>query len=392
VTATGPTGRAASRNSGRIPQVDGLRGTAIALVLAWHYFVDVSGGDGLLVARLARSALFLSWSGVDLFFVISGFLIGGILLDNRDSPRYFRTFYMRRALRIFPCYALLLLPFLSARSTLAPGGNAALRDLVGGAVPSWTYVAFVQNFAMARIGDFGPEWMAVTWSLAVEEQFYLLLPLVLLLLPRRLVPHLCLSGTALALGLRTMLAVYAATAADGASARAASYLLLPTRADALLLGVLGAWLTRDPVWSEHIVRRRRVVIAVALCTGAPLVVASLRRTPLVDPLMSTLGYGGLALFYTAVLLSCLSSSGVARAVTSFAPLRTLGTVSYFVYLFHQLSLKLARLPVFRTEPIHDSARRVALTLATLGFVLATASASWRYLERPLLEEARKSRY
>src|SRR5712691_8951390 len=91
---------------GRIPVLDGLRGIAILLVLLWHGFFSIPFKSKVLL-RLAAIGK-LSWSGVDLFFVLSGFLIGGILLDAKDSPRYFQTFYARRAYRILPLYTVAL--------------------------------------------------------------------------------------------------------------------------------------------------------------------------------------------------------------------------------------------------------------------------------------------
>src|SRR6266853_6247934 len=88
--------------SGRVPELDGIRGIAIGMVIAGHFFEIVSRPGSRLAYALVP--LRLTWSGVDLFFVLSGFLIGGILLDARDSPTYFRTFYMRRVFRILPVY------------------------------------------------------------------------------------------------------------------------------------------------------------------------------------------------------------------------------------------------------------------------------------------------
>ena len=89
----------------RIPELDGVRGIAILLVVIWHYWIALVINDPLsgLYGAVVKS-LYLTWSGVDLFFVLSGFLIGGILLDNREAPGYFKAFYARRVCRIFPLY------------------------------------------------------------------------------------------------------------------------------------------------------------------------------------------------------------------------------------------------------------------------------------------------
>jgi len=373
----------------RVPQLDGLRGLAIGLVLVWHFFVVVPGADASRATDFVRRLLYLSWSGVDLFFVLSGFLIGGILLDNRESRRYFRTFYVRRVFRIVPVYLLLVLPFWSARAGVDASRSGVLEHLLGGEVPSWSYGLFAQNLFMAARGDFGSGWMAVTWSLSVEEQFYLVLPLTLLWLPRRFVPHLCLALAAVALVLRTALALGTATP----SARAAAYVLLTSRMDALFLGVLGAWLVREPRWSRRLAGPPRWLFAVIAALGAALVVASLRETSFVAPLMSTLGYSSLAVFYLALLLACYASErGPLYALMTWAPLRALGFGSYFIYLFHHLVLVLAHFVSFGRMPDHRTPAGVLVTLAAAVLLLAVAAVSWRFLERPLIEEGRKARY
>src|SRR5689334_3132541 len=115
--ATSPLPRQLSE---RIPELDGIRGLAILLVLAWHYLFLRFAPTAPPSARPVWSVFALTWSGVDLFFVLSGFLIGGILLRCRDSPNYFKTFYIRRACRIVPAYFLVLII-----CTVAIGFNAA---------------------------------------------------------------------------------------------------------------------------------------------------------------------------------------------------------------------------------------------------------------------------
>ena len=145
-----------------IPALDGLRGIAILLVLAFHTELLPT------LKPLARDG----WAGVDLFFVLSGFLITRILLKSRNSPRYFTNFYARRILRIWPVYfGILLFVFASERYRL-----------LGDSATSWWWISlatFTQNF---YIGAYGwnalPDWLGPTWSLGIEEQFYLIWPLL----------------------------------------------------------------------------------------------------------------------------------------------------------------------------------------------------------------------
>lgn len=162
---------------GRIAELDGVRGLAIALVLVWHYLASSIdqrvAADGLVVLSKVFA---LTWSGVDLFFVLSGFLIGGILLDNIDSPTYFRTFYVRRIARILPLYFAWFLLFLIIVRLGIFRSIPSLEHLFADPLPVWSYVTFTQNFVMTSSYRFGAEWLGVTWSLAIEEQFYLILP------------------------------------------------------------------------------------------------------------------------------------------------------------------------------------------------------------------------
>ena len=152
------------------------------LVLLCHSVFCMESSSRVLTKLLAAGLL--TWSGVDLFFVLSGFLIGGILLDARESPRYFQTFYIRRAYRIFPLYGVMTFLFLMRHLPfrLLPGHFGDVSPLT---IPWWSYVTLTQNFWMAQQGWYGAVAMAVTWSLAVEEQFYLTIPLLVWKLPSR---------------------------------------------------------------------------------------------------------------------------------------------------------------------------------------------------------------
>jgi peptidoglycan/LPS O-acetylase OafA/YrhL len=223
----------------RIPELDGIRGMAIAMVIVWHYFSAPSIANGFPAgSALAylQAACRLSWSGVDLFFVLSGFLIGGILLDSRESPNYFRTFYTRRFFRIVPIYAAMLV-------LTHPLMQPLDRHQVG---RWWICPLFLQNFWMAAKNDWGL-W-AVTWSLAVEEQFYLTLPLIIRKV--NLQTHVWLISAAIATSpvLRSLIFIFAP------HHLLAAFVLMPCRADALLLGVLGAVLVRDLEWKEKLER------------------------------------------------------------------------------------------------------------------------------------------
>src|SRR5580698_8523092 len=171
----------------RIPQLDVVRGLAILVVMAHN----ISPKYPVLHSQQVFSN---GWMGVDLFFVLSGFLITGILVDTNRSDGYFKNFYMRRCLRIWPLYyALLFFMFVFVRFV----SPSEYLDVVRTASPWWAFPLFLQNFLLpVSTNAAGP--LAVTWSLAIEEQFYLFCaPLVRFCSPRALqrlaIAEICIS-------------------------------------------------------------------------------------------------------------------------------------------------------------------------------------------------------
>ena len=222
----------------RIPELDGLRGAAILLVLFYHYgYLTPHGKAGTFLDGL-QGSFGMGWAGVDLFFVLSGFLIGGILLDSRTSPRFFRTFYARRFFRIIPLYYIWIgLYFVLTLSAL----SVFLKPLGGGReqpniVP--IYMFFLQNMTKNLHSNFGTAWLAHLWSLAVEEQFYLFAPLAVCFVSRkRLVPLLLIAILGAPIARIVVFKI--------STTHSIQYMLTACRADGLSLGVLLATGWRD---------------------------------------------------------------------------------------------------------------------------------------------------
>jgi peptidoglycan/LPS O-acetylase OafA/YrhL len=289
----------------RIPQLDGLRGIAILLVVIWHYFVSLLELDTAPPALnwLARS-LSLSWSGVDLFFVLSGFLIGGILLDYKNGRYYFKTFYIRRICRIFPLYFIWLFIFLWAFYTIPP--TSMLSGLLNNPLPFWVYLTFTQNIAMSYTGLMGVEWLAVTWSLAIEEQFYLFLPWLIHRVNIRKLPYLLTILILAAPLLRAYLIYSYPRLAFGA------WLFMPSRMDGLLLGVLCAWIIRQPNLHKFLTTNIRFLYYLFIILFSGTAAFTYITPPGALSLgIILVGYTWLALFYaTLLLIIILHSRGI----------------------------------------------------------------------------------
>ena len=154
-------------SGGRIRELDGLRAIAVLMVVSWHYIGLPAGGGSISGSGLLYYLFRPGRSGVDLFFVLSGFLITSILIERRGAANYFQVFYARRALRILPVYALMIFAFILGRKF------AQRPDIFGTEFRLWSYLLFLQNVEMARFNSYGVDFLAATWSLAIEEQFYL---------------------------------------------------------------------------------------------------------------------------------------------------------------------------------------------------------------------------
>jgi peptidoglycan/LPS O-acetylase OafA/YrhL len=364
---------ASAELSRRIPQLDGLRGVAIALVVIYHYVNYAADSGAPQFWNVLIRPTSLGWSGVDLFFVLSGFLIGGILLDARNSSNYFRVFYTRRLCRIFPLY----FGFLAV--SLAISHWSALRGIFSPPIPWSTLVTFTQNIWMAMRNQMGAGALNPTWSLAVEEQFYLTLPaLIYFVRPARLI-WIVTAGIVAAPLIRLGIYLY------NPELTAAIYVLLPCRMDPLLLGVAVAYVLRRPGAKEYL-RAHRVHLWTAMEVLTAVCFLFLIRATQTAPLTMLLGYSCLALLFTCVILLSLLDERLASALQA-RWLTGLGAISYGVYLLHPLVFG-----IFAALLRGRVWAGVISAALALPLTLLIASLSWICFEKPLVLQSHKMKY
>jgi peptidoglycan/LPS O-acetylase OafA/YrhL len=304
--------------SHRVPELDGIRGIAILVVVIFHWITLQA--QSILPERI-ENILNFGWSGVDLFFVLSGFLIGGILLDARDSPNYFKVFYVRRFYRIMPLYGAICVVTLVIYHAHLSTHAWLFREPK---LPWYSYLTFAQNFWMVKLHTLGYWQLAVTWSLAVEEQFYLTLPLVIRFTSRKTLPYVLGVGVLLAPLIRIVLWF----AVDRQSATYSAAYLAPCRMDALLLGVLAACAVRDAVCWERLQAHKAVVGAASIALGMGFLELIHRRSSTLSFAMVSIGYTLIALFYVALLLLGMTQTAFVSRLFRFRGLTELGILAY----------------------------------------------------------------
>ena len=278
-----------------LPSLDGVRGLAIMLVLM-HNFLILGKPSGLF-AQYVGYVMNVGWIGVRLFFVLSGFLITRILLETQDAPNYYSAFFARRVLRIFPLYyaALFLVFFIWPAFGSAPPVLAQDHSV-------WLWL-YVSNWTMPL--GLGGGSMPHFWSLAVEEQFYLIWPFLVHRRSARQVLLLCLVLALIGLGLRTALLAQAVSPE-------LIYTITPSQFDSLALGgALAAVLKLPGVLSKLVERRRSVLAAAVLIALAGWVIT--HGYPRTTLLGQTLGYTLLAIVFTLGIAAALGGECAPRA-------------------------------------------------------------------------------
>jgi peptidoglycan/LPS O-acetylase OafA/YrhL len=362
----------------RIDVLDGLRGMAILLVLLHHGlgFEATSRGDALLKLLFAGP---YGWCGVDLFFVLSGFLITGILLDTKNSRSYFQSFYMRRVLRIFPLYygALALyfyvLPSFSTWAATAFHGTA--RDRIW----FWSYLMNYRTISpTVPLGHF--------WSLCIEEQFYLFWPLCVWMCNRRVLGGICAGLVAGSLLLRVALL------RNGFNYDQTHFFTI-TRLDSLALGAAIAIAARSGLLLR--MRNNGILQWSFWCLATGLVAMAILTTglPRNNAMVETYGLTLLDCFFAAGLAALLTAKESSLACRFFnnGILRSFGKYSYAMYVFNW------PIVVFCFQRVSSGSRSLPLVagsqvpvacifaVATIVLTYLTAMASYHAYEKHFLK-------
>ena len=356
----------------RVSELDGIRGIAILLVMFFHFGSFVPNHPTLMYTT-ASQVLNFGWCGVDLFFVLSGFLITGRLLDSVGSQNYFSAFYVHRALRILPVYYLAVFVFFEV-VPVAPRWFGWDVPKISSTEQLW-YWLHVSNWRTAfdpyvypQVGHF--------WSLAIEEQFYLAWPLLVLTCSRRRLLQVC-AGLILVCWLARSLPPVQALSAQYPNLL---YRLTPFRIDSLVFGASAAVIVRDQWWTTRAQRCLRLVfVSGCIVISAVVVVAGTTSTS--SGPMTIFGYTALGMTFTCAVLYATwnaGSAGIGTRILRNSMLTSFGKYSYAMYVVH-ISMMFIQIHM---PPGHGS---TPLTiLARIGATYLVAVLSWICIERHFL--------
>ena len=362
-------------------RLDVTRGIAVLLVVVFHTarIYQEPGLMNTLWTALTNSV----WCGVDLFFVLSGFLITGILLDSRHHEKYFINFYARRSLRIFPLFYGVLIGIFLVLPLIAPQVRTMnfWQTLSERQIWLWTYL---QNFLQAQ-GSHQLPGLGHFWTLAVEEQFYWVWPLVVYFIPSRKLLRVALLILLLTPILRIVLLSHEVTPW-------AIRELTFTRIDSLVWGATAAIILRSPEvlalankWSI-----RLKIGSAAFLLGVMAIVGELKYE---SEIMVTVGYTAVACLFACLIFEMAQRPVPAREPTLLEKsLAWFGTISYGLYVFHvPISLGvLAGLKKYTT--LDGIPRGIAAFFLTLVLSCIVAFISWKLWEEPWLRLKKRFSY
>jgi peptidoglycan/LPS O-acetylase OafA/YrhL len=329
-----------SNSKDHIPALDGIRGIAVLMVIAYHLIPFPLG-----------------WMGVDLFFVLSGFLITSILIDTKDAPNYFSNFIIKRSLRIFPLYFGVLILYFSP--FVAFKGLVLAKD-------AFPYLLYLQNIKFTISNSWPTNYLYPLnhfWSLAIEEQFYVIFPFIVYVTPFKNLGKLCLGIVSIAI-LSRLYFIFQ-------SNQVGPYAFTVCRADALALGAYAA----------YYVRRRNYIYSILLVCATMIIIVqiSLNRN-FTDLIYQSFGYTVNSIFFALLLIASLSRDFKLASIFRSPVLRHVGKYSYGLYIFHHIYY--TQLEYLLPKYFNFSQTRLIVIISTLVLTYLTARFSSVILNIP----------
>ena len=364
----------------RYPDIDGLRGLAIIGVFAAHLFSGLAENHSIpLVGFLLQSVSF-GWAGVDLFFVISGFLISSILMDMKNESSRWKKFYLRRMYRIFPLYYLALA--VIAVAALVGIFPSEKWDKLAPAYPY--FLTYTNNFLIvANEGNYFPG-LSHFWTLAIEEQFYLLWPAIIFLLPIRAVLYICYSSIVVCFIFRLGLSY---GYLESSAWPHALHVLMPFRADSLCTGCLVAIMIRDTKCMLVSEKFKKAFLALGVAAGIATVgILCVFWGSVGLPNYYLFSFNTITFGATIYYVRAVDIPNFIKKPLCLAPLRLIGFYSYGIYVWHAIINNLMGRRQSSREWF-DSAilSQLSYISVVIALTILATFLSWRLFEKPFLK-------
>ncbi len=350
-------------------EIDGLRGVAILIVVFVHFYVQQFDAAFKSISPDFFSFCLSGAAGVDLFFVISGFLIGGILLRNVKSVSSVKAFYIRRIWRIWPLYFVLLaLVFLSCPDQIGVDYRV-----------SWiSYSCFAQNVSVS-LGQMPSHLLGPLWSLAVEEHFYLAAPILALYCSRSTIFRI-----ALAMVMISPICRYVLLGSSNRFGYEAAYHFTFCRLDGIGCGIAGAVIWSSPNLQAVLIKNRSWLVFATWLLGAIAAAISVPSFGRTFTWAFGLNHTLYSFFFVSLLLAIISGGCEKLAcILRTAPLRFIGVRCFFIYLFH--------MPLLDMTGALINGRHLSTALAVAS-CLVYSQVFWRCFELPLIRFSRRWKY
>lgn len=353
----------------RIVALDGLRGLMTIMVVVSHYFAELEHGI---------RAFAFGWIAVTMFFVLSGYLVGRLILEKQERANFFKVFYVRRVCRTLPVY-FFCVTLVYVILAMLPQTHWLDADVM---FPLWSYLTFTQNFFMVATDSIGAHWLAPTWTLTVEEHFYLIAPAVFFIVPRRHLFTVFATAAVLTLLFRAAVFEY------GIVSKMACAALLPGIGSGLLFGLMAAVLmATDGIdwrrWDLHL-RVGPLVLMVATLVLAHVDGATGQAFYV---LSNTTVSAACALYIMAVVRGAPEGKRLESRVLCF-----FGNTSYSIYLTHLAVLGLMHGLLLGTRPDIATASQVAVTFAALPVAALVGWVFTRLVEEPITRYGRSFKW
>jgi peptidoglycan/LPS O-acetylase OafA/YrhL len=359
----------------RVPELDGIRGLAVSMVLVFHFVNNQVGSiaDPSRFSQILFKVTSTFWSGVDLFFILSGYLIGSILLKNKHAGNYFKAFYFRRILRIAPLYYLLILIYLALKYFQFPDPG---KFIFGNEIPIWPYFLFLQNYFMGFLNTLASPPLTPTWSLAIEEQFYLLLPSLIFFVRKKYIPYILVACILIAPFFRSLAINWYQ-----------EYTSFHTRMDTLMFGVLISYLVQEKNLLSFLKGKEitvLVVFIIVLISGGYFSV--IQKIGVFNHSFFMIIYG---LLLVCALAYNKSFIGVFFRIKF---LRWIGYLSYSIYIFHQLIVGVLHAVLLDQNPRLGNLNDLLVTSLALVVTIVFSYIVHMKLEYPLIRFGQKFKY